>query len=197
MRGRFSGDDFIFEFDGSMVCLSNAPHNPGLFKANGFFIMKVDKDYNGDYRSDCRDFELKNGLKDFVGFMTATDIKNTLSSCKVGDVEVFVTTGLENKTVIGEGEFRFGTINLIVLIYEGVTIGCLVNAIMTAVEAKTYTLLKLVKATGTTSDGIGVFAYEGDLEWAGTSTELGISIGKAVISALKDSVERWFNLRTS
>ena len=66
------------------------------------------------------------------------------------------------------------------------------NAIMTATEAKTYVLLKLgYNATGTTSDGIGVFAPMGDIEWAGTATKLGISIGKAVREALKESLRKW------
>ncbi len=46
------------------------------------------------------------------------------------------------------------------------------NAVMTAVEAKAYTLLRLANATETASDCIGVFAFEGDVEWARTATEL-------------------------
>lgn len=189
MRGRFIGDHFILEFQNYMISLSNAPHNSGVFKAKGFFFMQVDENYDGDYKADCLKFERENNLKDFVGFMTATSIRKTLSYAREGCVEVFVTVGLKNKAIVGErADNRFGTVNIVVLIEEGVTLGCLVNAIMTATEAKTYTLLKLVKATGTTSDSIGVFGFEGETEWAGTATRLGFCIGRAVRRALEKSV---------
>ena len=197
-KGYFIDDHFVFEFKKPMICLSNAPHNSGVYKANGFFFMQVDENYNGNYKKDCLNFERRNELRNFVGFMTATLIKKTLSFTKLGDVEVFVTTGLKNKAIAGEfNEFRFGTVNIVVLIDKGVTIGCLVNAVMTAVEAKAYTLLRLANATGTTSDCIGVFAFEGDVEWAGTATKLGYCIGRAVRMALEESVEKLLNLKTS
>ena len=197
-KGYFIDDHFVFEFKKPMICLSNAPHNSGVYKANGFFFMQVDENYNGNYKKDCLNFERRNELRNFVGFMTATLIKKTLSFTKLGDVEVFVTTGLKNKAIAGEfNEFRFGTVNIVVLIDKGVTIGCLVNAVMTAVEAKAYTLLRLANATGTTSDCIGVFAFEGNVEWAGTATKLGYCIGRTVRMALEESVEKLLNLKTS
>ncbi|ADB57377.1 adenosylcobinamide amidohydrolase [Archaeoglobus profundus] len=196
-EGYFTDDHFIFKLNEPMVCLSNAPHNSGLCKANGFFFMQVDENYSGDYKTDCRRFEDEYGLKDFVGFMTATLIKKTLTHTKIGDVEVFVTVGLKNKAIVGESnENGWGTVNMVILIDRGVTIGCLVNAVMTAIEAKTYTLLKLVNATGTTSDCIAVFGFEGEEEWAGTATKLGFYIGRAVRTALEEGVRRWFSLKT-
>jgi adenosylcobinamide hydrolase len=191
-KSYFIDDHFVFKFNKPMICLSNAPYNSGVYTAKGFFFMQVDENYSGDYKLDCKKFEVENGLKDFVGFMTATLIRKTLSFAKLGDVEVFVTTGLKNKAIAGEyNEFRFGTVNMVILIDRGLTIGCLVNAVMTAVEAKAYTLLRLANATGTTSDCIGVFAFKGNTEWAGTATELGYCIGKAVRTALEESVKKW------
>ncbi|WP_297523409.1 adenosylcobinamide amidohydrolase [Thermococcus sp.] len=181
-----------------MLSLSNAPHRGGLTKASGFFFMMVPKDYSGDYREDCQAFEGENGLENFVGFMTAADIEKVLSIAKSGSVTAYVTAGITNPATAGEEPppWRPGTINIALVIEDGLTVGAMANAIMTATEAKTYTLLKLgYNATGTTSDGIGVFAFKGEKEWAGTATELGINIGRAVRQALEESLRKWEETR--
>ncbi|CAB49905.1 adenosylcobinamide amidohydrolase [Pyrococcus abyssi] len=185
---------FIKRFERSMLGLSNAPHRGGLVLANGFFFMQVHKDYSGDYKRDCLEFEKKHDLDNFVGFMTAVDVSKVLAVVKVKRVEAYVTAGITNPAIAGDEPppLEPGTINIALIIKEGLTVGALANAIMTATEAKTYTLLTLgYKATGTTSDGIGVFALPGDIEWAGTATEVGISIGRAVREALKESIKKW------
>ena len=190
--------NFILPFEKPMLALSNAPHRGGLTRANGFFFLKVPKNYSGDYRRDCLTFEREHGLENFVGFMTAADIGKVLSIAKSGSVTAYVTAGITNPAIAGEvpPPWKPGTINIALVIEEGLTVGAMANAIMTATEAKTYTLLKLdYKATGTTSDGIGVFAFEGNKEWAGTATELGINIGKAVRQALGESLRKWEETR--
>ncbi|QDA31531.1 adenosylcobinamide amidohydrolase [Thermococcus indicus] len=192
-------DHFIKRFDEPLLALSNAPHRGGLTKANGFFFMMVHKDYAGDYKADCRAFELEHGLKNFVGFMTAADIGKVLAVSRRGSVTAYVTAGITNPAIAGEEPppWKPGTINIALVIEEGLTVGAMANAIMTATEAKTYTLLSLgYNATGTTSDGIGIFAFEGEIEWAGTATELGINIGKAVRKALEESLRTWEKTRS-
>ena len=189
---------FIHTFDEPMLALSNAPHRGGLTRANGFFLMMVPKNYFGDYKVDCLAFERKNNLKNFVGFMTAADVRKVLSIAQSGSVTAYVTAGVTNPAIAGEAPppWKPGTINIALVISEGLTVGAMANAIMTATEAKTYTLLRLgYNATGTTSDGIGVFAFEGNKEWAGTATELGINIGKAVRQALEESLRKWEKTR--
>ncbi|NJE84394.1 adenosylcobinamide amidohydrolase [Thermococcus sp. CX2] len=190
---------FIRPFEREMLALSNAPHRGGLVRANGFFFMMVHKNYSGDYKADCRRFELENGLRDYVGFMTAADVRKVLSISRVRSVEAYITAGVTNPAIAGEvpPPWKPGTINIALVINEGLTVGAMANAIMTATEAKTYTLLRLgYNATGTTSDSIGVFAYPGEKEWAGTATELGISIGKAVRKALEESLRKWEKTRS-
>jgi len=184
----------VRHFPRPMLALSNAPHRGGLVRANGFFFMNVPKNYSGDYRKDCLAFERENGLKNFVGFMTAADIGKVLSISRSGSVTAYVTAGITNPAIAGEEPppWEPGTINIALVIDEGLTVGAMANAIMTATEAKTYTLLSLgYNATGTTSDGIGIFAFKGEKEWAGTATELGISIGRAVRDALAESLRKW------
>ncbi|ASI98763.1 adenosylcobinamide amidohydrolase [Thermococcus celer] len=191
-------EHFILPFDGSMLSLSNAPHRGGLTRANGFFFMRVPKNYSGDYKRDCAEFEEKHRLRDFVGFMTAAEVRNVLAVARSGSVKAYVTAGITNPAIAGEEPppWKPGTINVALVINEGLTVGAMANAIMTATEAKTYTLLRLgYNATGTTSDGIGVFAFEGEVEWAGTATALGMSIGRAVRKALEESLRRWERTR--
>ncbi|NJE00834.1 adenosylcobinamide amidohydrolase [Thermococcus sp. JdF3] len=185
---------FILPFDEPMLALSNAPHRGGLTRANGFFFMMVHKNYSGDYRADCLAFEWENDLENFVGFMTAADVAKVLSVVKSGSVTAYITAGITNPAIAGDvpPPWEPGTINIALVINEGLTVGAMTNAIMTATEAKSYTLLRLgYNATGTTSDGIGVFAFEGEKEWAGTATELGMNIGKAVRKALEESIAKW------
>jgi len=168
---------FILPFNEPMLALSNAPHRGGLTRGNGFFFMMVHKNYSGDYRADCLAFERENGLENFVGFMTAADVAKVLSVARSGSVTAYITAGITNPAIAGDvpPPWKPGTINIALVINEGLTVGAMTNAIMTATEAKTYTLLSLgYNATGTTSDGIGVFAFDGEKEWAGTATELEI-----------------------
>ncbi|HIH71945.1 MAG: adenosylcobinamide hydrolase [Thermococcaceae archaeon] len=191
---------FVHPFKSQMISLSNAPHNGGVFRANGFFFMQVHRNYDGDYKKDCLEFERANGLKNFVGFMTAADIEKVLSIAESGNVRAYITAGITNPAIAGDEPPRFlsKTINIALVIKEGLTLGAMANAIMTATEAKTYTLLDLgYNATGTTSDGIGVFAFEGEQEWAGTATRLGIDIGRAVRKALKESLKKWEKTKDS
>jgi len=193
-----ASNHFIMPFDEPMLSLSNAPHRGGLVKANGFFFMQVPKNYLGDYKSDCLAFERENNLKNFVGFMTAADIGKVLSVSRSGSVAAYVTAGITNPAIAGEEPppWEPGTINIALVIEEGLTVGAMANAIMTATEAKTYTLLSLgYSATGTTSDGIGVFAFEGETEWAGTATKLGLDIGRTVRRALEESLKKWEGTR--
>ena len=190
--------NFIMAFKEPMLALSNAPHRGGLTEAGGFFFLKVPTNYSGDYKKDCLVFEQEHGLENFVGFMTAAEIGKVLSIAKSGEVTAYVTAGITNPAIAGEvpPPWKPGTINIALLINDGLTVGAMVNAIMTATEAKTYTLLKLgYNATGTTSDGIGIFAFEGNKEWAGTATKLGINIGKAVRQALEESLRKWERTR--
>ncbi len=194
----FVEKNFVKSFDEEMQAIASSAHNGGFTKANGFFFMYVDKDYSGDHREDCIRFEENNSLERHVGFMTAVDIPEVLSYSKRGCVEVYLTAGVNNPSIAGETKFsRFnespGTVNIAILINEGLTLNGMVNTIMVATEVKTRVILEQYNATGTTSDGIGVFSKEGDLDWAGTATEIGYHIGKAVDEALRESLQKWEN----
>jgi|GEM_PF-347420 adenosylcobinamide hydrolase len=194
MRGFFISKNFIRGFDYELSSLSSAPYKGGLSKAKGFFFIYVDKNYSGDYRLDCEEFAVKYGLKDFVGFMTAVDISEVLTHFKCGGVEVYVTAGLSNL----ETEVRdfssmntINTINIALIIDKGLSINGMVNAIITATEAKAKVVYEKYRAAGTTSDGIGVFCKEGREDWAGHATEVGREIKISVSKAVEKSILKW------
>jgi|Deesub1362A_J573_1020465.scaffolds.fasta_scaffold00340_9 adenosylcobinamide hydrolase len=197
--GFFIHSNFIKKFDEEMVALSSAPYNGGLFRAKGFFFMHVDKNYSGDYVADCREFERKNKLNRHVGFMTAATIPEVMSYSKRDFVEAYVTAGITNPGIAGEesdvAEHSPGTINIALIIKNGLTLNGMVNVLMTATEAKTRVMMEKYRATGTTSDGIGVFCYEGDINWAGTATEIGQKTGVAVERALRESILKWEKIK--
>jgi adenosylcobinamide hydrolase len=151
--------------------------------------MHVDKNYSGNHRLDCEEFSVKHGLKEFVGFMTAVDIPKVLSYSKKGGVEVYATAGLSNLN-------EFGTINVCVVI-SGLTLNGMVNALMTATEAKAKIVYEKCGVTGTTSDAMGIFSRRGDIEWAGSATETGRDIERAVSEAVKESIKKWESLDES
>lgn len=108
----------------------------------------------------------------------------------------FVTVGLSNKARAGEpapaAALYPGTINTIVIVNAAMTDSAMVNAVITATEAKAAALQDLGvttasgrAATGTTTDAV-VIASAGEgyrREYAGTATRLGHLIGRAVYEA--------------
>lgn len=199
----FVDKNFVRTFDEEMQAVTSAAHNGGFTRANGFFFMYVDKHYSGDHQEDCIRFEEEHNLDQHVGFMTAVDIPEVLSQSKRGCVEVYLTAGVDNPSTAGiagnAGESKFsephesnsGTINIVILIDEGLTINGMVNTVMVATEVKTRVMMEKYGATGTTSDGIGVFSKEGDLDWTGAATEIGYYVGKAVDKSLRESLQKW------
>lgn len=92
---------------------------------------------------------------------------------------------------------KAGTINIILLVAGNLTRGAMVNAVMTATEAKARALFDLKVrcpdgqlATGTTSDAI-VIACTGrgaPHHYAGTATHLGAMIGRTVYASVRQGV---------
>ena len=97
------------------------------------------------------------------------------------------------------GEFHFGTINIILLINTKLSKSTLMDAFMTATEAKTVALnnLKIPSqysngyATGTGTDGLCVFSNldsNDEITNAGKHSKLGELIGKAVIESVTKAI---------
>ena len=100
---------------------------------------------------------------------------------------------------------RPGTINIMVFVNADMTPGCMARSIVTATEAKTAALQELIAsslnstgiATGSGTDNIMIIANaesDNTLTYAGKHGKLGELIGKLVMSAVKESLEKHMGL---
>jgi adenosylcobinamide hydrolase len=122
------------------------------------------------------------------------------------NVSSWVTVGLGNTARAGvthnTDSLYPGTINAIIVIDGILSDPAMVNAVITATEAKTAALQDLqIKtnaedswATGTTTDAVVIAATQrgAQYDYAGTATKLGYLIGKTVYDAAKASTLRYF-----
>ena len=200
--------------------LSSAVLNGGSCDSNCIVNFQVAEDAGSDMEDsvhkEAGDFlkeeMIKLGLPDdqVVAIMTAAKMKNVeVETLKFEDLTLtaFVTAGAYFAAAPGDAiaskqtAFPFkkwGTINIIILADGNLTQSCMVNAVVTATEAKVVALRELdVRsrfsgeiATGTVTDSV-VVACTGrgkPIKYAGTGTVLGELIGKCVKAALKRAI---------
>jgi adenosylcobinamide hydrolase len=175
---------------------------------------QVDKNYHArDPIEEMNYFLLNEGLRpdETAGMLTAAWVEDagihTESWVDEGKAKhdqlmvcTYVTVGLSNKARAGDTlpatALYPGTINTIVFIHGTLTDAAMVNAVITATEAKTAALTDLGicmdssnggrPATGTTTDAVLIAANnKGSFHrYAGTATQLGYCIGRAVYESI-------------
>ncbi len=126
-----------------------------------------------------------------VGFLTAAPVE-AFTTGRDGDVDAYATVGLRHPTWAADAEgaaggLPVGTINLLVGVPVRLAPAALVNAVMTATEAKSQALVEHgVPGTGTASDAICVVCpATGDTEsFAGPRAAIGSRIARAVHAAV-------------
>ena len=184
--------------------LSSAVVDGGFARADVIINRHVSKYYDHpDPAAELTAFARRQGVSGpFVGLMTAVYMKNTrVVTLTEGDghLTLVMTAGFSNATSAGLSPsvtLRPGTINLILLIDAWLTPAAMVNAVITATEAKTHTLRTWglqtpdgLPATGTSTDSV-VVACTGrgpSLPYAGPATPVGHLIGRAVRQGLEAS----------
>lgn len=132
-------------------------------------------------------------MRSYFGLLTSVPM-DKLSIVKSREVTAFVTAGVKNPNVkIKVGEARTGTINIILVVEADLSDGGMVNAVITATEAKSAALFELGhNFTGTNTDAVVVARTGGDYyEYAGPASELGSRIWKAVKKGVKESLAKW------
>jgi adenosylcobinamide hydrolase len=197
--------------------LNSAPWGGGFQVSRILINRQVDKSYLCDDPLQEMDrFLLK---RDFVPaecacMLTAARVADAgYSVGQIGDLTVctWVTAGLGNPARSGmerpDSELFPGTINTIVLIDGNPTDAAMVNAVITATEAKAAVLQDLAVtiseqsrliATGTTTDAVLIAATGRGrpIRYAGTATELGHLIGRTVYDAGRSSAEGYFRWKS-
>ena len=198
----------IVRFPQKMRVLASTLRNGGFAETDTILMMQVERGYDcDDPEADMASKLSLLGLDEHtVGFMTAADIRKVIT---VAEVEyhgvnsmAVVTAGVVNAVMAGElipdsiirKLTKPGTINIVAAVdvpLEGA--GC-ANAIITTTEAKSAAMFdRGIRGTGTTSDAVAIVSPLGKgTKYAGTATDVGIAIARAVRKATSESIGKWF-----
>lgn len=188
-----------------LTVLSSAVTGGGFRRACHILNFHVEKRYNcnnpdADLRARARRLGV-NGS--FIGLMTAVYLHKARAAFFQADdlsAGAVVSAGVSNATCAGltpPFSYQPGTINIILLLNARLTRGAMLNAIITATEAKCAILqarnVRTARddpATGTSTDTLTVAVTgAGALqEYAGPVTTIGWLIARAVRQALDDSL---------
>jgi adenosylcobinamide amidohydrolase len=208
--------------------ISSAVIGGGIGPVTGWVNAMVDKDYaEPDPVSHVRVLAAQLGLSGprVVGMITAADVRHW-TAAEDGGVSVAATVGLGVPTRAAApdgdggvgggggdggdgGRPRVGTINLLVVVPAPLADAALVNAVITATEAKTQALAECgYVATGTASDAVCVVCpdtsgeaadvlgpadpYAGSADpYAGPRSLWGARVARAVHRAVLDGTQNW------
>jgi adenosylcobinamide hydrolase len=186
--------------------LSSAPVGGGWTRTRTVLIHYVSRDYDctdpvADLRIVARDLGIE---EPFVGFLTAVHPSRLFRATeRQGSlaVSVWATVGLRNATAAGLSRPvclpRTNTINLFIVVHRPLLPGAMVNAVITATEAKVAALARRgVRtpegwiATGTSTDAVAIACPPGrrGIPYAGPVTPVGWLIARAVDRILEKAV---------
>ncbi len=197
----------ILRLPEKMRVLASTMRNGGFAETDTILMMQVEPGYDrNDPDEDMASKIELLGLEDHVvGFMTAAEIRKAISVAE----EVYhdahaiavVTSGVHNAVMAGEMLpdsvikmlTKPGTINIAVAVNTPLSSAGSVNALVTATEAKSAAMLdRGIRGTGTTSDAVAIISPLGEgTKYAGTSTDVGIALARAVRRATSESIRKW------
>jgi adenosylcobinamide hydrolase len=191
----------------TLTSLSSAVVGGGWCRVRDMLIRHVDKDYHQpDPETDLLCFARQQAIESpFVGMLTAACLTQSsilnlhhegLNLCAV------LTAGLSNVTAAGISPplslRQHGTINMLLIFDGNLAPAAMVNAVITATEAKTNVLQQRtircsegVLATGTSTDAIAVaITGRGELlPYAGPVTPAGWLVAQAVRQGLNEIID--------
>ena len=186
--------------------LSSAIVGGGFRRVSHILNAYVDKDYNStNPKADLRILSRRCGVKgSFVGLLTAVYLRKARLAFFEEDglsVGALITAGVGNAASAGITQpYRpqVGTINVILLLDANLTHSAMLNAFITATEAKTAVIqARNIRtsdndlATGTSTDTVTVATTgKGKTQsYAGSVTTVGWLIARAVRQALRESLD--------
>ena len=192
--------------DSPLNVLSSAIVGGGFRRASHILNAFVDKNYNStNPKADLRSLARRCGVEgSFVGLLTAVYLRKARLAFFESDglsVGALITAGVGNAASAGITKpylYQAGTINIILLLDANLTRGAMLNAFITATEAKTAVIQsRNIRtpdgdlATGTSTDTITIAATgTGKFQnYAGSVTVLGWLIARAVRQALSESLD--------
>ncbi|HMM09079.1 MAG TPA: adenosylcobinamide amidohydrolase [Paracoccus solventivorans] len=191
--------------------LSFAPHNPGFHRARHILLREV---RNADLPQGLDPHRWLAGQVQGIGqaqsvcMMTSRPLRHYRVS-RVGPVCCLATVGLGNAERVGhrravpaaapqpQPQPGYGTINLAILLAEGLTDTAMIEALTIAAQARTLAVLEAGimlpsgLATGTGTDCIALACDAGATGFAGLHTPLGEALGRAVHDAVLAGARDW------
>ncbi|QRZ14614.1 adenosylcobinamide amidohydrolase (plasmid) [Paracoccus methylovorus] len=183
--------------------LSFAPHHPGFSSARHIIFRQVrDADLTPDLDAPrwLAAEMARIGHGGDVGMMTSRALTYHQLAC-AGPVACLTTVGLGNAERVGSRRGvppqGYGTINIALLIEDGLTDAAMIEALSIVAEARTAAILTAGidlptgRATGTGTDCIAVACDAGQTAFAGLHTPLGEAIGAAVHDAVLAGALAW------
>lgn len=183
--------------------LSFAPHRPGFRSARHILIRQVrDADLTPELDATrwLGDEMARIGHGGDVGMMTSRGLRHHRLAC-AGPVACLATVGLGNAERVGRRRMAqprdYGTINIALLVEDGLTEAAMIEALSIVAEARTAAViatgidLPTGRATGTGTDCIAVACDGGATAFAGLHTALGEAIGAAVHDAVLAGALAW------
>lgn len=202
-------EQIVVESTIPLKTVSSAVTGAGTGWYRYFVNRRVDETYHClDHRKEMQDYLEAHGFptNQTVGMMTAVELADVSYGLHPGDgfsVFVVVTAGVGNavdgtRSEVYYGPVVSGTINTWIFVNGHVSEEAFIQSIITATEAKAQVLRDLdIKdretgtiATGTPTDSMLVAATQQGkkLDYAGTKTELGTLIAKAVYHEMKRAI---------
>ena len=212
---QYAEDHVLIQSEQTYEVLSNAPYNGGPSRSKRFVNWKVPMNY------DCTDpalmmlAELSRWGYDpatTVGLQTAAHITHTSFAEELGDEFKLlvcasagtgnaVRAGLERETFSAYEPGTIGTVNIMILIDGRMTSSAMVNAVISATEAKSAVFDELrirdhsydCIATGTSTDAVLIAVSQSDTyahthRYAGSVTTIGNAIGRLVYATVHEAV---------
>ena len=195
----------VREFGPGWRAVSTALLGGGLRPCAWWLDAQVDKEYfHPDPVAHARSIASALGLAPDAGcaMLTAADVRRWAAATDEG-VEVAATVGLglpvpaavPPEVAALEAARAVGTINLLVVVPAPLSDAALVNAVVTATEAKVQALVEAgVPGTGTSSDAVCVACpvSSGALEaYGGPRSPWGARLARAVHAAVAEGAADW------
>jgi adenosylcobinamide amidohydrolase len=195
-----------------LTTVSSAVYNGGFKKAKVILNVHVPEGYDQKAIHENPEYFILEALKNLgvepqqsVGMITAADVKNfSIVTTKKEELMVgaIATAGCSFAETAGEkieaSVKSLGTVNTIVVIHGNPTESCLMQAFITATEAKTAGLRELDvrskysgdPATGTITDSIVIASTNmgSKIRFGGPASKLGQMVGYCTREAVKDAV---------
>jgi adenosylcobinamide hydrolase len=187
----------VWRFSSPMLAISSAPVGGGIGTRSWVLNAQVPRDYTRtDLSAHVREIATANGCAgDGVGMLTAATVDG-VNAASEGGLEAWATVGLRLVTWAADTDDRAfewtpGTINVVARLPVRCTEPALVNAVMTATEAKAQALFeRQVPGTGTASDAVCIVCpASGEAElFAGPRSELGGALARVVHAAVAGGI---------